>query len=134
MRETNKVFHLAIPTKSIDSSISFYIESLGCKLARKYNDRVTIDFFGDQIVCHLSPDYDYDQPVKMYPRHFGITFTDRSEFENLYNLAKSREIKIFKDLFVRFKGKVEEHSTFFLQDPSNNLLEFKYYVDPRMVY
>ena len=27
---------------------------LGCKLARRYADRITLDFFGDQLVCHLS--------------------------------------------------------------------------------
>ena len=32
------------------------------------------------------------------------------------------------------EGEVEEHWTFFLVDPSNNLLEFKCYRDPRMMY
>ncbi len=26
----------------------------GCKLARRYADRITLDFFGDQLVCHLA--------------------------------------------------------------------------------
>jgi extradiol dioxygenase family protein len=29
---------------------------------------------------------------------------------------------------------IEEHSTFVLRDPSNNLIEFKHYVDHRMMY
>jgi extradiol dioxygenase family protein len=29
---------------------------------------------------------------------------------------------------------VEEHQTFFLVDPSNNLLEFKWYRDAHMMY
>jgi hypothetical protein len=29
---------------------------------------------------------------------------------------------------------VEVHRTFVLADPSTNLLEFKYYPDPRMMY
>jgi extradiol dioxygenase family protein len=35
---------------------------------------------------------------------------------------------------TRFDGLVEEHLTFVLRDPSNNLLEFKHYRDPRMMY
>jgi uncharacterized protein len=38
------------------------------------------------------------------------------------------------DTFHRFEGRVEEHEAFVLADPSNNLLEFKYYADPRTMY
>ena len=30
--------------------------------------------------------------------------------------------------------RAEEHETFVLADPSHNLLEFKHYDDPRMMY
>jgi extradiol dioxygenase family protein len=33
-----------------------------------------------------------------------------------------------------FEGTVEEHLTVVLADPSNNLIEFKHYHDPRMMY
>lgn len=132
MRDQNNVFHLAIPARDLDETFEFYVTKLGCKLARRYADRITLDFFGDQVVCHLSQDYDAE--VKMYPRHFGITFKDKHEFDNLYQLAKQREIPFFQDLSKRFLGKIEEHEMFFLKDPSNNLLEFKYYPDSRMMY
>ena len=132
MRDSDNVFHLAIPAKGLDEMFEFYVTKLGCKLARRYNDRITLDFFGDQVVCHLSKDW--DQSPKMYPRHFGITFKDRKPFDNLLSLAKQREIPFFQEPMLRFKGLVEEHETFFLIDPSNNLLEFKYYFDDRMMY
>ncbi len=53
MRETLDVFHLAIAAYDLDDAQEFYVGSLGCKLARRYADRITIDFFGDQLVCHL---------------------------------------------------------------------------------
>ena len=53
MRESRDVFHLAIPVYDLDESQEFYVGTLGCKLARRYADRITIDFFGDQLVCHL---------------------------------------------------------------------------------
>jgi extradiol dioxygenase family protein len=67
MRDINKVFHLAIPCKDLDERAEFY-GKLGCKLARRYPDRVTFNFFGDQVVCHLSPESVEALP-KMYPRH-----------------------------------------------------------------
>lgn len=132
MRDKHNVFHLAIPAKDLDETFHFYVTQLGCKLARRYGDRITLDFFGDQVVCHLSQDF--DENPKMYPRHFGVSFRDKQEFDALHKLAKERDLPFFQELSVRFKGKVEEHMMFFLIDPSNNLLEFKYYHDPRMMY
>ena len=133
MREQYNVFHLAIPCKDLDETVEFYVFKLSCKLARRYADRVTIDFFGDQLVCHLDPE-SIDQNPKLYPRHFGITFRDKIEFDNLLKLIEIRKISVFHQLFTRFAKTAEEHSSIVLIDPANNLLEFKYYVDPRMMY
>lgn len=132
MREANKVFHLAIPCKELDETAAFY-QKLGCKLARRYDDRVTFDFFGDQLVCHLSPK-SVDEKPKMYPRHFGITFLEKVEYDKALELAINEELPFFKEPMIRFEGKQEEHRTFFLIDPANNLLEFKYYEDNEMAY
>jgi len=128
------IFHLAIPTKDLDLAESFYIKGLNCTLARKYHDRITMDFYGSQVVCHLSLDEDYSIQPEMYPRHFGLTFTNKADFDKIYELARLNNLNIFKEIFPRFQGKQEEHYTFFLQDPSNNLLEFKYYLDSKMIY
>lgn len=132
MRDTRNVFHLAIPACDLDAAYDFYVTKLGCKLARRYDDRITLDFFGDQVVCHKSDAI--DAKPRMYPRHFGVTFVEAREYDDLLHLARERGIPFFKEPFTRFEGKVEEHSTFFLMDPSNNLLEFKHYRDPRMMY
>lgn len=70
----------------------------------------------------------------MYPRHFGITFLDKSDFDKLAEIASSKEVTLFQEVSVRFAGKREEQLTVALLDPSNNVLEFKYYQDPAMVY
>jgi extradiol dioxygenase family protein len=135
MRSSKDIFHLAIPCKDLDETYEFYVKGLGCKLARRYDDRITLDFFGDQVVCHKYPEkITKDDEIEMYPRHFGITFYDKKDFDNLIRLVNIRKLKYYKEPFVRFGGTVEEHWTFFLIDPSNNLLEFKYYVDHRMMY
>jgi extradiol dioxygenase family protein len=137
MRESRDVFHLAIPAFDQEATIGFYVNGLGCKLARRYDDRVTLDFFGDQLVCHLSPAPSVITPMKdlpMYPRHFGVTFRDAADFDALYQLCLQRELPVYAPVSTRFDGLVEVHRTFVLCDPSSNLLEFKHYSDSRMMY
>jgi hypothetical protein len=133
MRTTHDAFHLAIPTHDLDEAQRFYVTQLGCKLARRYYDRITLDFFGDQVVCHLTEDEPAD-PRSLYPRHFGVTFRDASDFEALHSCAVTRKIPFFQEMSLRFEGMHEEHRTFVLKDPAGNLLEFKHYRDPRMMY
>jgi extradiol dioxygenase family protein len=133
MRTTDDVFHLAIPTYDLDAAQHFYVTLLGCKLARRYDDRITLDFFGDQVVCHLTEMEPVD-PASLYPRHFGVTFRAVEDFENVYSCAVTRKIPFFHEMSLRFEGMHEEHRTFVLKDPTGNLLEFKHYHDPRMMY
>ena len=132
MRSTEDVFHVAVPAADLDAAQEFYIAGLGCKLARRYADRITVDFFGDQLVCHLSDRI--DENPELYPRHFGVTFRHREDWDRLLRLARTRGLRFFAEPFHRFEGRVEEHESFVLADPSNNLLEFKFYADPRMMY
>jgi extradiol dioxygenase family protein len=135
MRTTSDVFHLAIPVHDLDEAQHFYVSLLGCKLARRYPDRITVDFFGDQLVCHLTePGPAAQEPLSLYPRHFGVTFREAADFDALYDCAQIRKIPFFYDISTRFEAMVEEHRTFVLLDPSGNLLEFKHYRDPRMMY
>lgn len=133
MRTTTDVFHLAIPVHDLAAAEYFYVDLLGCKLARRYPDRITLDFFGDQLVCHLTEGTPAT-PGSLYPRHFGVTFRDPADFEALHALAVTRKAPLFADVSTRFEAMVEEHRTFVLLDPSGNLLEFKHYRDPRMMY
>jgi extradiol dioxygenase family protein len=135
MRTTSDVFHLAVPVRDLEEAQRFYVDLLGCKLARRYSDRITLDFFGDQLVCHLCEDEPpRRRPVSLYPRHFGVTFRAAVDFDALHHCAVVRKIPFFREVSTRFEGTVEEHRTFVLTDPSDNLLEFKHYNDPRMMY
>ncbi len=137
MRETRDAFHLAVPAYDLDAAQAFYVGGLGCKLARRYGDRITLDFFGDQLVCHLSPE-PATRPapgdLAMYPRHFGVTFHEAQDFDALVRLCRQRDLPFYSDVVRRFEGLVEVHRTFLIVDPSDNLLEFKHYDDPRMMY
>lgn len=132
MKGRSHIFHLAIPCANLDQAASFYTQ-LGAGVARRYDDRITLNFFGDQVVCHLAPE-SIDRQPKMYPRHFGLTFGRREDFDQVYTRAQEGGLSFFADVQVRFQGLNEEHLTFFLKDPSNNLLEFKYYYNSEMMF
>ena len=137
MREARDFFHLAVPAYDLDATVTFYVATLGCKLARRYDDRVTIDFFGDQLVCHLSPEPASMPPMSelpMYPRHFGVTFREAADFDAVYDLCRQRDVPLYSDVSERFEGRVEVHRTFVACDPAQNLIEFKHYADARMMY
>ena len=137
MRESRDVFHLSVPTFDLDEAVDFYVSGLGCKLARRYPDRVTLDFFGDQLVCHLTPEPAQcvdPESMSMYPRHFGVTFREAADFDAFYQLCLQRKLPFLHDVSVRFDGLVEVHRTFVLRDPTDNFLEFKHYRDHRMMY
>jgi uncharacterized protein len=135
VRDGGDVFHLAIPAYDLAETREFYVDQLGCKLARSYEDRITLDFFGDQVVCHLTPRPTLSgEPLNLYPRHFGVTFRAEQDFESVYELCLLRGIELFNKVSVRFEGRVEAHRTFVVRDPSDNLIEFKHYSDHRMMY
>ena len=132
MRSMHDVCHVAIPARDLDEALEFYVSGLGAKLARRYPDRITLDFFGDQLVCHLCEDVPAD-PIP-YPRHFGVGFAQAQDFDRLVRLVENRKLRVLSGPTVRFEGTAEQHRTMFLADPSNNVIEFKNYDDPRLQY
>ncbi|PLC52432.1 glyoxalase [Pollutimonas nitritireducens] len=123
-------FHLAFPVRDLAEARAFYGELLGCPEGRSSNEWVDFNFFGHQIVTHLSPDEcgstvtnnvdDHNVPV----RHFGAVL-DMNVWEALADKLKAAGTKFVIEPYVRFKGEVGEQATMFFLDPSGNALEFK---------
>jgi len=133
------VFHLAIPTHDLDAAERFYQDVVHAQRARRYKDRVTFRFFEHQLVCHLDPSSVNLSTVrdpfeKLYPRHFGITFEFRDDFDKVYKHCLDSRWPHVKPLFERFGDLPERHQTFFVADPSFNLLEFKHYDESKYMY
>lgn len=123
-------FHLAIPSKDINESIGFY-KKIGT-LGRWTTTWAIFNVHGIQLVCHKWHSCD-DRPT-MYPRHFGFIIDDLADFDKLYNSLRVKEIPFFEDTFRRFKGEDAEHETFFIKDPSNNVIEFKWYKNKGSIF
>ena len=127
------IFHLAIPCRPLAEAEQFYVGKLGAEARRRYEDRVTLAFFNHQLVCHLAPNQVPAEPT-LYPRHFGITFPQLDEFEAVLTHLSQSGTKLLRAPFERFPGQPEAHRSFFLNDPSNNVIEFKHYADPRYMF
>jgi extradiol dioxygenase family protein len=120
------LFHLAFPIHDIEAAKRFYVEGLGCTLGRESTRAVTFGLHEHQLVAHVV-DRAQEEQKGIYPRHFGLVFLSKEPWQALADRAKAKGLTFFQQPRVRFPGTRIEHHTFFLEDPSRNLLEFKHY-------
>jgi len=134
-----KPFHLAFPVKNISETRTFYRDVLGCETGRSSDEWIDFNFWGHQVVAHLSPDEagksnkndvdGHQVPVK----HFGVIL-DWEEWHDLADKLKGKNISFIIEPYIRFKNKPGEQATMFFTDPSGNALEFKAFRDERQIF
>lgn len=122
-------FHLAFPVNDLAAARSFYGGVMGCPEGRSSDEWIDFDFFGHQIVAHLSPQRgaEHHNPVDgqhVPVPHFGIVL-DWADFGALAERVKRAGVKFEIEPYLRFEGKPGEQMTMFFKDPSGNALEFK---------
>ena len=133
------LFHLAFPVRDLSEARAFYGELLGCAEGRSSPNWVDFDFYGHQIVAHLSPEEcgqrntsevdGEDVPV----RHFGAVLT-MADWDHLAAKLRAAGTRFLIEPQVRFKGQPGEQATMFFLDPSGNALEFKAFADIGQVF
>ncbi len=127
------LFHLAFPVCDLGATKRFYVDGLGCVLGRESSTAVTFGLAGHQLIAHLATETIVPQKG-VYPRHFGLVLTLEEEWQALADRAKAKELKFYQQPRRRFAGTRIEHLTFFLEDPSQNLLEFKHYLHESAIF
>ena len=132
-RETATIFHLAFPVHDMDAARDFYVDKLNCQLGRISKSSMILNFYGIQLVGQLVGELPA-RPKGIYPRHLGLVFKNQSDWEA--HLANCRNLKLsfYRDAGTRHLGEITQHDTFFLIDPSNNLLEFKNYLNKEAIF
>ncbi len=127
------LFHLAFPVTDIAQTKAFYVDGLGCGLGRETSQAVILDLYGHQLVGHR-----VDEPLVpqtgVYPRHFGLVFSDRADWEALLTRIRQQQIALYQSPKHRFAGTLLDHETFFLSDPFKNLMEFKVYAHAEAIF
>ena len=127
------IFHLAIPINDLAVAKKFYYHGLGCQIGRENPHAIIFNFYGHQVVAHMTK-IDLQPQTGVYPRHFGIIFNSLAAFEETASKARTHQLTFYLEPKLRFQGQILEHWTFFLEDPFYNLLEFKYYVHPEVIF
>lgn len=132
-------FHLAFPVHDLSAARAFYGGLLGCREGRSSDHWVDFDFYGHQVVAHLSPEEvrqananrvdGKDVPV----RHFGVIL-GWDEWHALAERLRTAGASFVIDPGIRFAGQVGEQATMFLLDPSGNAIEFKSFQDPSRIF
>jgi uncharacterized protein len=122
-------FHLAFPVTDIEETKHFYGNILECGQGRCSARWVDFNFFGHQISAHLSKPEEntstnHVDGDNVPVRHFGAIL-DWANWEKLITRIESFNIQFRIEPRIRFKGKLGEQGTFFIDDPSGNCLEFK---------
>lgn len=132
-------FHLAIAVDDLAAADAFYHQLLGCPHGRRSETWIDYDFFGHQLVAHLSPEDCATAKTNVVDghavpaRHFGVVMDPRA----WRALATRLEIAGADFLIkpdIRFKGEPGEQGTFFIRDPAGNALEFKCFQDMAQLF
>lgn len=132
-------FHLAFPVHDLPAARRFYGGLLGCKEGRSSEHWVDFDFFGHQLVAHLSPDEARPASAnqvdgKNVPvRHFGVIL-EWDAWHALADQLRAAGVRFIIEPGIRFAGEVGEQATMFLLDPSGNALEFKTFRDMNRIF
>ena len=128
-KDSLQPFHLAIPVSDLDRSKKFYHHLLGCEIGRVSDEWIDFNFFGHQLVCHLSEkslneisnSVDFNEiPVP----HFGLVLS-WSDFKSITSDLSEKKIEFLIEPTIRFKNQVGEQAIAFLRDPSGNAIELK---------
>lgn len=131
-------FHLAFPVRDIDEARRFYGGIMGCNEGRSSEHWVDFDFFGHQIVAHLSgrpadqakSEVD-DEGIPL--RHFGVILTPE-DWEALTVRLKAANVEFVIEPQVHFKGQIGEQASCLFLDPSGNALELKAFSDDSTIF
>ncbi len=132
MALTPATFHLAFPTHDLALCRDFY-EKLGAIPGRENSQALIFNLGGHQLVAHLVKDLPSEQ-AGIYPRHFGLIFDRLKDWEACLEGARSHQLRFYREPQLRFEKTPLEHRSFFLADPSHNLLEFKFYSFPEAIF
>ncbi|MCI5047070.1 MAG: hypothetical protein MRY59_06190 [Aquisalinus sp.] len=126
-------FHLAFPVDDIEAAETFYTSVIGCTVGRRSERWIDFNFFGHQVVAHLS-DSSKNESVSLVDgddvpvRHFGLVLDKANWSEIRTRIEKSKTDWLIAPK-IRFQGQPGEQGTFFVRDPAGNALEFKYFED-----
>ena len=132
-------FHLAFPIHDLEQTRYFYGTILQCVEGRSAPRWIDFNFFGHQISAHLVPQESSHTSTNevdgdtIPTRHFGAILP-WEQWEKLHIRCKEMGVHFRITPKIRFQGKAGEQGTFFIDDPSGNVLEFKTFRNNEQIF
>src|ERR1019366_3134608 len=111
----------------------------GCPEGRSSAEWGDFDFFGHQIVAHLSAneaghkEHNVVDGENVPVCHFGAILS-MDEWRELAARLQERNVSFIIEPGIRFEGMAGEQATLFFHDPSGNALEFKAFNDETNIF
>ena len=138
MKDKLNPFHLAIPVSNLEESVAYYRDTLGLREGRSSNKWADFDFFGHQLVCHVSNiiNEQITNPVdgeEVPVPHFGVVLSIE-KYEEFLLQINDKNIDFIIKPTIRFKGEIGEQRTMFFRDPSGNAIEIKAFKDMNKLF
>jgi hypothetical protein len=122
------ILHLSLPVLDLDESKRFYVDRLGCPLARERDGFIDVWFYGLQLTLQHFPDQVLS-PDERGVRHFGVTL-DGDDLGELVTRLEGTDVEWVSPLRTDYPGEPEEQTKAKIADPSGNVIELKTYADP----
>lgn len=132
-------FHLAFPVTNLSEAEQFYVETIGCSIGRRTPKSINFNFHGHQIVAHLveqlpnSADGSHVDGKKVPPFHFGLVM-EWQQWHEFRDYLERQNVNFRIRPHIRYRGKIGEQATMFLDDPAGNSLEFKSFADDSRIF
>ena len=106
MKDKLNPFHLAIPVSNLEESVAYYRDTLGLREGRSSNKWADFDFFGHQLVCHVSNiiNEQITNPVdgeEVPVPHFGVVLSIE-KFEEFLLQINDKNIDFIIKPTIRF--------------------------------
>jgi extradiol dioxygenase family protein len=121
------ILHLSIPVRDLGEARDFYVDTLGCRAARKRDGFCDVWFYGMQVTLQDQPD-DAQPLAPDGSRHFGVTLA-RDEFDAVVARLAMRGVEWVQPVSTEREGSALEQTKAKIADPSGNVIEIKTYPD-----
>ena len=121
-------FYSVFLVTSVEKTVEFYCDILGCRLIHQAATEVEIDFFGNHVCGQLAKEFSSSEYLE-YRRSsnyssFGLVMSS-ADWHRAVDHMNYIGVKFFLEPTVKTDTEGKEHALFLLEDPSGNILEFK---------
>ncbi len=126
------ILHLSLPVSDLEASKDFYVDVLGCGLARERARFIDVWFYGLQLTLQELPDQVL-APEQRGMRHFGVTLSG-ADLAALLARLEDCDVEWVSRVRTDYAGTPQEQTKVKIADPSGNVIELKTYVDPAAAF